>query len=158
MSTYAQISDVRGLAPAITINANSNPNEGQVQVLLERVEAELNAILGNLGYTVPVDATATQSRILLKELTATGALAKVLMARALGVDASLLDSAREVAKQYRDQIKALKSSDDPFELPDAIKSDRAPEKDPSALGESFADEGFDDFDVDAPRITRAQVF
>jgi hypothetical protein len=155
---YAQVSDVRGRAPSIQINAASVPSEGQVQLFLTEVEAELNAVLGNLGYTTPVAESATESRVLLKDLASTGALAKLLMARALGVDSSLLDSAKHVDKQYRDRLKALKSADDPFELPDATRTDGAPIKDPALLGESFADEGFTDFDIDEPRVTRAQVF
>lgn len=157
MATYAQISDVRALAPAIAINAGSTPNEGTVQAFIERIESELNATLGNLGYVVPVESTATESRKILKGLVAKGALGETLMARALGVDSSLLDAATAVTKQFREMLKALKSAGDPFELPDATRTDGAPVKDQASLGTSFADELTDD-DIGASRITRDQAF
>lgn len=158
MSTYAQVSDIRGLAPSIAINASTKPTEGDAQDYLNRVEQEVDAILANLGYVTPVAATATASRLLLKDLVATGALAKVLRARGLGVDASLLEVARDTEKNYRDRLKALKTADDPFDLPDAELTAGAAVKTPDERSSSFAEEHFDDFDLEAPRVTRAQGF
>jgi hypothetical protein len=158
MSTYAQVSDVKALAPNIAINANTTPNEGQVQAFLDKVEAELNAIFGTIGFDpVPIAAEATESRILLKDLTAHGALAHLLRARAFGTDSSLLDAATAAQRYYDSRIKALKDPDDPFTLPDATQSNGIL-KSPIDRSGSFADEGYSDFEVDAPRITRAQVF
>ncbi len=158
MSTYAQVSDVRALAPQIGISASTKPSEGDTQTFLNTVESELNAILTNLGYSTPVAASATESRIILKDLAAQGALAKVLRARAFGADASLLDAAKVAESAYRGTLKALNSSSDPFVLPDATTTSLAVSKTPDARGDSFANEEFDDIDEDNPRVTRAQVW
>lgn len=158
MSTYAQVSDVRALAPGISIDGNSKPSEGQVQGYLDAVESEVNAVLGNLGYVTPVAATSTESCRILKDLIGHGALAKVQRARALGSDANILESAKEIERYYRDRLKALKAADDPFELPDAPRTDTAAIKGPAAAMGSFADDEYADFDEDSPRVTRAQAF
>lgn len=157
MSTYAQVSDVRTAAPNVPITASTKPSEQDVQTFLTQLEAELNAILGNLGYVTPVASTATESRAILKDLVVTGGLARVMRARALGTDVSLLEAAKQLEKSYRDRIAALKASDDPFELPDAEQTNGVI-KAPADRLQSHADEAFDDFDVDAPRVTRAQGF
>lgn len=158
MATYAQISDIRALAPAVTLDASSRPSAGQAEVYLTEVEAEVNAVLGNLGYVTPIAESATSARLIVKDLVAHGALAKVLRARAVGQDSNLLEGAERVDRHYRDRLKALKNPDDPFELPDAERTDRAVTKGPDEQMGSFADDAFDDFDEDAPRVTRAQVF
>ncbi|MEO8483331.1 MAG: hypothetical protein ABI634_14050 [Acidobacteriota bacterium] len=158
MSTYAQVSDIRGLAPSIPINTSSVPTEGQAQDYLNRVESELNAILTNLGYVTPVAASATEARVMLKDLVATGALAKVLRARGLGVDVSLLEAAKVTEKDYRDRLKALKDADDPYELPGATRTDLEASKTPDERSGSFADDPPEDFEIDSPRATRAQEF
>lgn len=158
MATYAQLSDIRALAPAITLDGTSRPTSGQAEVYLTEVEAEVNAVLGNLGYVTPIASTATAARVLVKDLVAHGALAKVLRARAFGQDSNLLDGAEKADRHYRDRLKALKDPSDPFELPDAERTDDAVTKGPDAQMGSFAEESFDDFDEEAPRITRAQVF
>lgn len=158
MSTYAQVSDVRGLAPSVPINASTNPSEGQVQIWLDLIDTELDAILGNLGYVTPVASDKPKSRVMLKDLAATGALAKVLRARAFGVDSGLIDQATAAEKIYRDQLKALKSAGDPYALPDAQLTDEAVVKSPSEQAGSHADETYSDFDLEKPRVTRAQAW
>lgn len=158
MSLYAQVSDVRVKAPQITINATSKPSEGDVQIFLDEVEAELNAILANIGYVTPVAAAAVQARVLLRDLTATGALAKTLMARAIGVDPSALDAARAVVKDYRGRVFDLRQANDPSWLPDAEQTELAALKTPDQRSASFVDDPEVDVDLDTPRPTRAQVF
>lgn len=142
---YCTPSDVVALAPQLTIDASSKPNTGQVVSMIGDVEQEVEAILGNLGYVVPI--TGTSSLRIVKSKAAHGVLAMVLRARAFAVSEPKAQGADEAEQVYRAWLKALASATDPTELPDAPRTDEAPEKNASAHHGTAA--GFD-ASADAP--------
>jgi hypothetical protein len=77
-ATYATVSDVEALAPYRKIGEGNNPSQRDVEVILELVEAEINAILVNKGYQVPVEkAEAPLAFQFLRRIVAQGAVAQI---------------------------------------------------------------------------------
>ncbi len=162
MSTYAQVSDVTQIAPQMEFSAATKPSDGDVQGFLDTVEAELNATLGNLGYTVPIPATAPESIKILRLIAAYGALALALSARGFGLDPAVVDQAAFARQYYDGRIKALRSGKDPMVLPDAVTSDASPIKElGDAMGSTADDACLGDFasgDVENRRPSMSERF
>jgi hypothetical protein len=119
---YATLDDVRNLAPQIPISATSKPSDAQVDGFIASLERIVNASLANLGYVVPV--TADESVAILRDMVSQGALARTLRARAIGTRNPADDQgAADAQKEFDTRLKALGSSRDPFELPDAERTD-----------------------------------
>lgn len=58
-TTYAAVADVQALLPSasstgITISGTSSPSTTQVEGFLDQVAAEINSVLVQIGYSVPV--------------------------------------------------------------------------------------------------------
>lgn len=151
---YAQLSDVRGLIPQVSIDAQSKPNEGQVAGFIADVENMVNAILANIGYATPVTAPASVS--LLRVLVAHGAAARTLRARAAGQNTPAdIQGARDLELHFTSRMKALQDPADPFSLTDAVKnSEPKPDQFASRISSNFSDL-WDDTD---DRLTRDRVF
>lgn len=109
MATYASVADVEALAPLRRLGQGSNPTKANVEVYLEGVEAEINGVLVNKGYIVPVDkALSPLAWQLLRRANAQGAVAQLEAASGNNPDAQkrteavyqqtlkLLSEAREV--------------------------------------------------------------
>lgn len=70
---YATLSDVEAYNAARTLTATSIPNTTQVQRFLELTAAELDAILIQKGYALPIATEATGALLLLAAANAKGA-------------------------------------------------------------------------------------
>ncbi len=114
---YAQVSDVRGLAPHVPINAQSQPSEGEVSQWLKDVEKNLNAVLSSLGYETPI--VGPESLAVLKLPLANAVMALVMRARP-----NPESDPEAFQRQYDRFVTALKDPRDEFELPaDAVRID-----------------------------------
>lgn len=80
---YASVEDVQSLAVARKIGQGNNPTETDVETYLALSESEINGILVNKGYVVPV-AESTQALATLRRINAEGAVAKMEEAIANG--------------------------------------------------------------------------
>lgn len=156
---YCTIDDVNALVPQVPFNATSKPNEATVTSLIGQVATRMDASLVNLGYTVPV-TEGTLSLALLREACTWGALGLAQQIRDTGVKTSVTESGRPMKniwlQQFEGWMKQLADNDDPFELPDAARTDQQVEKQGEAIMRSSV-QGVDDDTWLAPQVTRSQV-
>lgn len=114
---YASVSDVRALAPGVPITRESQPSEGTVAQWIADVEATLNASLDALGYQIPLVAKAGKTTAtaftILKHTVAHAVMAMVMRARP-----NPEQDPENFQRRYDAVLKALRSNDDPFVLPD----------------------------------------
>lgn len=76
--SYASVKDVTALAPTRKLGKGGNPTEADVKVYLELAESEIDAILVNKGYAVPVSETdSPQAFAFLRRVVAQGAVAQL---------------------------------------------------------------------------------
>lgn len=114
---YAQVSDVRSLAPHVPINAQSQPSESDVRTWLGDLERNLNATLNAIGYVTPV--TGPDAVAVLRLPLANAAMAMVMRGRP-----NPESDPEAFQRQYDAFIKALTDSRNPYELPaDAVRID-----------------------------------
>lgn len=156
---YAQVSDITARAPGIELTASSKPSAGQATAFLADIERDVNAALTNLGYVTPiVQADSPLAFSIVKDKVAYAALARVLMARALGASQPKEQGAEAAQAVYDDWMRALGNPNSPIELPDATRTGEAVEKDGADRVSSFV-QGVAATDRDVtPRITMRQVF
>jgi hypothetical protein len=77
-ATYCSVDDVQSLSPTRKLGVGSNPTRADVLTYIEGVEAEINAILVNKGYSIPVlKAQAPLAFQFLRRITAQGAVAQL---------------------------------------------------------------------------------
>lgn len=117
--SYTTTDRVAARSPGRTFTATSKPSATQVAYFIEDTAAQLNGIVAERGYSVPVPTTATVSFALLRDYNTTGAHCLVEKAAPTGRDSDLKDAcaAWEAAK------KALASGT--VDLPDASAIDVA---------------------------------
>lgn len=156
---YATLADVNNLVPQVPYTATSKPSSSTVVTLIANVARRMDASLVNLGYTVPVVSGAL-SLELLREVCSWGALGLAEQIRNTAVPTAMSESGRPLKniwlQQFDDWMTRVAKVEDPFELPDAPRTDEAVEKDADQRMRSYLDT-VDDADGD-PEITRAQVF
>ncbi len=76
--TYATVPDVQALTPARKFGQGTNPTIADVQLYLTLCESEVNAILVEKGYTVPVvEATSPMAFGYLRRVALQGAVAQI---------------------------------------------------------------------------------
>lgn len=114
---YAQVSDVRSVAPHVPISAQSQPSEADVNDFLRDLELNLNATLASIGYQVPI--TGPNARAVLRLPLANAAMAMVMRSRPNP------ESDPEGFQRVYDRfVKSLTDTRDPYQLPDdAIRLD-----------------------------------
>lgn len=71
--SYATISDVQGLNAARTIGASSTPNASQVGRFIDMTAAEIDSILVQKGYSLPIPTMASSALSYLSHVNALGA-------------------------------------------------------------------------------------
>lgn len=126
---YAQISDVRSLAPHVPINAQSQPSDGDVSTWLQDLERNLDTTLNSIGYDVPI--VGPIAKAVLRLPLANAAMAMVMRARP-----NPESDPEAFQKQYDAFIRSLIDPKNPYELPaDAVKHD-APVKSSSGFRSS----------------------
>jgi hypothetical protein len=156
---YCVIEDVNALVPQSAFSATSRPSQQDVEQLIEMIALRIDATIKNIGYVVPV-ASGAISLALLKDACAKGAVGEAQMRRLTGVTVATDDRGRPLKNYWTTEFEAflarLCDAQDPFELPDAERTDQQILKNDAALVQSS---GLDDTDtfVDNPVITRNQT-
>lgn len=74
---YALLSDVQAYNSARVYTASSQPATSQVGIFLDKTAAIIDSILVEKGYSLPVPTTASSALLLLSEVNALGAWARV---------------------------------------------------------------------------------
>lgn len=87
---YATVSDIAARLPGATFTASSLPNASQVVELIVQTADELDAILADVKYSVPVPTTATAAFNLLAGWNSVGAAMYALGAKVQGQDSKQL--------------------------------------------------------------------
>jgi hypothetical protein len=76
--TYASVADVQALTPPRKFGQGTNPTNADVQLYLELVEAEINAILVEKGYAVPIlESTSPMAFTFMRRVALQGAVAQI---------------------------------------------------------------------------------
>src|SRR5690242_3553316 len=108
---YATISDVVSLEPARTYGASTIPNTTQVAEYLDNRAAEIDAVLIEKGYAMPVPDTASSALILLRKINAQGAWADV----SSGAPGSPYKES--APKAYASALEMLKAANTVLDMP-----------------------------------------
>lgn len=160
---YCSLDDVNKLAPQVPFTDTSKPNAAVVIGLIESVAKRIDASIANVGYVVPV-ASGTNALELLREACAWGALGIAQQIRDTGVGTAVSENGRPVKniwiQQFEEWLKRLSSPQDPFELPDAPRTNEQLQKQPENVLRSFVQTiPADDpsYDPDNPVVSRYQV-
>lgn len=159
---YCTVDDVNNLAVQVPFTDASKPNAAQVTSLIEAVARRIDASLANVGYVTPV-ASGTKALALLREACAWGAMGMAQQIRDSGVTTAVSAGAREAKniwlQMFDDWVKRLCNPQDPFELPDAPRTNEQLQKQPDNVLRSFVQGVTDDVDYnpDAPEVTRYQT-
>lgn len=147
---YAQVSDVGNLLPHVQISNDTKPSSGTVADWIADVEASLDAVLGSIGYIVPV-VDPDSVRILKLRVASVVA---AMVARSLPSPPIDPDSFQRV---YDTWLKALRDPTDPTRLPPgAAMTIGAVVKDVGSVLR-FRSSMLDELDDDS-RVSRDQVF
>lgn len=115
---YALVADVEALNRARKLGAGATmPTADDVALYLELAQGEIDGILVNKGYQLPIPQTATVARSLLRDLNAKGALMRLEKASpsAPNVD--------RVEKEYDTGLEKL--ADSSYTLPIPLETERA---------------------------------
>lgn len=160
---YCVLADVNALGVQVPFTASSKPSDTTVNALIESVAQRIDATIGNVGYVVPV-VSGAKALGLLREACAWGALGLAQQMRNTGVGTAVSASGHEMKniwlQMFEDWLKRLCSSQDPFELPDAPRTNQQLEKQGDAILRSFVQSipGDDlDYDPDHPAVSRYQT-
>jgi hypothetical protein len=121
---YADAGSVQARMPQFQLSATSKPSLDDVPELIKDAEQELNAILANLGYSVPIDPVVSPlSWQIVVAMTAYGTIWRILEARNAAVGGEATAQSAERANKYvTDRIAWLADPKNPFELTDAVRS------------------------------------
>jgi hypothetical protein len=157
MATYATLDDVLDRIPQVVLSDTSKPTRSTAQKFLDAVHGELEGVLKNMGYQVPVvkaDSPYGFSQVQTAECLAVGS--RILYARANGVGGDgAVTSAERMQKQYEDMICAWNTRNNPKELTDVPRNGDQVQK-PQHVLDGVAD-SFGSSDA-CPRVTMDQVF
>lgn len=159
---YCAIGDVNAMVPQAPFSTTSKPTATDVTAWIDEIALEMDASLGNVGYAVPV-AAGPKALTLLRRICAYGVLGLAQAARDTGVTTAVNAAGKEVeniwSQRYRARMKALCDPQDPFELPDAQRTNEQLQKQPDNVLRSFVQGVTDDtsYDPNAPVVSRYQV-
>jgi hypothetical protein len=142
---YCTLGDVNNLVPQQPFTATSVPTAEMVKQLIDDIAAEIDASLHNMGYIVPI--TGALSLVLVKNANKWGALGMAQDVRMTAViqDGSIAGGKNVWTARYCDWKKALLDSKNPYELPDAVRTETAVVKPLSGL-QSSTTTGVTDYD------------
>lgn len=159
---YASISDVNLYVPQTPFSPTSKPNDTVVTGFLQDVANDMDMMLANVGYIVPVVAGPLALQWL-RKTCAIGTLGIAQAARDTGVTTAVNASGREVKNIWQQmfdaRMKALLDPQDPTELSDAPRNNEQLLKQPDAVLRSMSQGITDDsnYDANAPQVTRYQT-
>lgn len=75
--SYASVPDVQALTPARKFGQGTNPTNADVALYIELVESEVNSVLVQKGYNVPVEESAPRAFAYLRRITLQGVVAQI---------------------------------------------------------------------------------
>lgn len=110
-NTYASVKDVEALNRARKIGQGDNPTADDVSFYLEMAAGEINSLLLNKGYTVPISPDSPTAAALLRGINAKGA--QMHMEEA-SPSAPNLDRVR---KEYEAELEKLMDADFTLDAP-----------------------------------------
>lgn len=113
MANYASVQDVEALNRARQYNVGKNPTTEDLIMYLEVTTGEINTILINKGYELPIPGTSTASLQLLRGICAKGAL---MQAEKASPTAPNVD---RVEKEYNAQLDMLRDAEFSLDAPQA---------------------------------------
>jgi hypothetical protein len=159
---YASLSDVQAMEPARVYGASTTPATSQVGLYLDNRAAEIDSILLEKGYSLPVPTTASSALLLLRKVNAQGAWADV----SAGAPGSPFREASDAA--YQSALAMLKAANTILDIP---KNEiRASPRGPGlTTPQRVIDQPYDPYntctdgqgnpvDTGAPFFTRSQQF
>lgn len=159
---YATLDDVNALAPQVPYTDTSKPNAALVTKLIESVATRMDASLSNIGYVTPV-VSGDKALALLREACAWGTMGLAQQIRDSGITTAVSAGASERKniwlKMFDDWNARLCDPNDPFELPDAPRTDEQLLKQGESLLRSSVQGVTDDpnFSPTTPVVTRYQT-
>lgn len=159
---YCTLDDINKLVPQVPFTDTSKPNQNVVIGLVEKIARRIDATIANVGYVVPVVAGANALE-LLREACAWGVLGLAQQMRDTGVTTAVSENGRPTkniwTQQFEEWLKKLTNPQDPFELPDAPRTNEQLVKQPDSVLRSFVQGVTDDtsYDPNAPVVSRYQV-
>lgn len=159
---YSTLQDVNALVSQAPFTATSKPSETIVSGFLDDVANDMDMMLSNIGYVVPV-VVGPRALQWLRKTCAFGAAGIAQAARDTGVTTAVNASGREVKniwqQLYDARMKALIDPQDSTELSDAPRTNEQLQKQPDNVLRSFVQGVTDDpsFSPDAPVVTRYQT-
>jgi enamine deaminase RidA (YjgF/YER057c/UK114 family) len=159
---YCVIGDVNALCGQVPFTATSRPTDSQVTGFIAQVAREMDSMLKNVGYVVPIVAGANALESA-RETCAWGALGLAQTVRDTGVTTAVNASSNEReniwSQKYRARMKALTDAQNPYEWDDAPRTNEQLEKQPENVLRSMAQGITDDtsYDPNAPVVSRYQV-
>jgi hypothetical protein len=159
---YCTLDDVNKLAPQVPFTDTSKPNAATVISFIDSVAREMDSMIGNVGYVVPIvsGANALESA---RETCAWGVLGLAQTVRDTGVTTAVSSGDRPIeniwTQKYRARMKALTNPQDPYEWTDAQRTNEQLQKQPDNILRSFVQGVTDDtsYDPNAPVVSRYQV-
>jgi hypothetical protein len=152
---YVTLEEVLDQAPQLRISATSKPNTTDAAKIVANVEAQVDAVLKGLGYTIPINATESpKAYFLVKDIVIQGAIAKLLKSMFYGVRNPNDVGANDAWREFTGKLQQLTNQSDPFVLEDA-EQDNVAVHAVSELDSNISDVTDE---TDAWRPTRDQVF
>jgi hypothetical protein len=156
---YCTLDDVNALVSQVPFGPTSKPTDAQVIQIIENTAVRLDASMANIGYVVPVVSGAIALGML-REVCAWGALGLAQTSRDTGVRTAVSASGKEAKniwlQMYDSWIERLQDPQDPFELPDAARTDEQLEKQGENVLRSSV-QSLPDANWLTPAVTRGQV-
>ena len=101
---YCDLADLRAALPQRTFSATSVPTDAQAETHIKDVAEEINAVVGRVGYAIPV--SDTRGVKVLKQVNIYGAAAKVERAIAAGAG-GVSEAAAQYEDLYQDRLDRL---------------------------------------------------
>ena len=104
---YVSVADVQALVPPRRFGQGTNPSNADVALYAELVEAEVNAILVQKGYAIPVvQAEAPQAFSYLRRVTLQGTVAQIEVSAGNG---PAIDRTRAVYDKSLERLEKAKT-------------------------------------------------
>lgn len=156
---YCTIADVNAYVSQAPFTATSKPSETIVIGFIDEIANDIDLMLGNVGYVVPV-VSGPKALQWLRTTCARGAAGIAQAARDTGVTTAVNASGREVKniwqQLYDARIKALLDGQDTTELSDAPRTNEQLEKQPEQVLRSSV-QGVTDDNWLNPVVSRGMI-
>ena len=155
MPHYVTLDDIRARFPQLSLTDLSKPTSAEVESWIDEVEAQLNAMLSNLGYTVPISNET--DILILKDRVVSKIGGRVLKARLFGIGDITQSGSREAEQEYEKWLMALADPRSPVELTGSVRT-RSERIKAGGVVRGYDPDASSGYVGDAPRATIGQVF